>query len=393
MSNPTIYKREILQELKTLAQDFRVVTILGPRQSGKKTLCQMAFPNYQYVSLEDPDTRLYATEDPRGFLRDYHQHIILDEVQRAPQLLSYIQTIVDKDNIKAQFVLTGSHQLELNAAISQSLAGRAASLTLLPLTLRELKQVASIDQKNLDALLLHGFMPGKHKDKISTARFYRAYFQTYVERDVRQLINLKDAAKFEHFMRLCAGRVGQLLNLASLANAIGVSTHTISDWMSVLEASFLVIRLQPYYENIGKRLVKSPKLYFVDTGLAAWLLGIETTTQMQRDPLRGQLFENMVVMEVIKSRLNKGEDPNLFFYRDSHGNEVDLIYKKEGKLCPIEIKSSQTWHPSFLKGAEYFRKVFGEDRTNPNTVIYAGDRNRTTTNYRLRTYQSIGDVL
>ncbi len=387
-----MYNRTILKEVKTLAKTFRVITVLGPRQAGKTTLCRMAFPDYQYVSLEDPDTRVYASEDPRGFLDEYRQKVILDEVQRVPQLLSYIQTIVDEDNKKAQFILTGSHQLELGAAIAQSLAGRTALLTLLPLSMRELKQEPRIDQQELNALLLAGFMPGKHADSIESSRFYRSYFQTYIERDVRLLINLKDAAKFEKFVRLCAGRVGQLLNQASLANDVGVSANTINDWISVLEASFIVYRLQPYYENIGKRLIKSPKLYFVDTGLAAWLMGIETETQIQRDPLRGNLFENLVVMEVLKQELNKGRDPRLFFYRDSHGNEVDLVVQRGNSFLPIEIKSSQTWHSSFLKGIHYFSDILGE-RAETGTVVYGGQKNRSTENYRLRSYTKLMDIV
>lgn len=385
-----MYKRAILKEIKTLAKEFRVITVLGPRQAGKTTLCRMAFPDYRYVSLEDPDTRLFASEDPLGFLNEYHKHVIFDEVQRVPQLLSYLQTIVDEDKLKAQFILTGSHQLELGAAISQSLAGRTALLTLLPLSMQELRQEPSTDQNDLDDCLLNGFMPGKHADQIGTARYYRSYFQTYVERDVRLIINLKDTAKFEKFVRLCAGRVGQLLNQASLANDVGVSANTIGGWISVLEASFIIYRLQPYYENIGKRLVKSPKLYFVDTGLAAWLMGIETTTQMQRDPLRGNLFENLVVMEVLKSKLNQGKEPRLFFYRDSHGNEVDLVIQNGNNLLPIEIKSSQTWHNSFLKGISYFEKLLGE-RVEKGVVVYGGGTDRTTEKYRLCSYKNMDD--
>ncbi len=383
-----MYKRTILKELKALAKQFRVITVLGPRQAGKTTLCQMTFPDYQYVSLEDPDTRVYASEDPRGFLNNYRQYVIFDEVQRVPQLLSYLQTIVDEDRLKAQFILTGSHQLELGAAISQSLAGRTALLTLLPLSMHELSQELSIDQSDLNGYLLNGFMPGKHDDQIDTARFYRSYFQTYVERDVRLIINLKDTAKFEKFIRLCAGRVGQLFNQASLANDVGVSANTINEWISVLEASFIIYRLQPYYENIGKRLIKSPKLYFIDTGLAAWLMGIETNTQMQRDPLRGHLFENLIIMEALKSKLNQGKDPGLFFYRDSHGNEVDLVVQNGNQFTPIEIKSSQTWHSSFLKGIKYFKKLLG-DRVEKGVVVYEGNANRTTDDYRLRSYQSL----
>lgn len=388
-----MFERAMLAEIKALAKEFRVITVLGPRQSGKTTLCQLAFPNYQYVSLEDPDTRQYASEDPRGFLDEYRQNVIFDEVQRVPQLLSYIQTIVDKDNIKAQFILTGSHQLELGAATAQSLAGRTAHLTLLPLTLSELSQKGSnASETTLNDHLLNGFMPGKHADQIETGRFYRAYFKTYVERDVRLIINLKDTAKFEKFVRLCAGRVGQLLNQASLANEVGVSNNTINDWLSVLEASFVIYRLQPYYENIGKRLIKSPKLYFIDTGLAAWLMGIETCTQMRRDPLRGNLFENLVVMDALKLILNQGKDPRLFFYRDSHANEVDLVIQRGNGLQPIEIKSSQTWHSSFTKGIDYFTKIIG-DRAEKGTIVYSGDNNRDASNYQLYNYKKLDELI
>jgi len=387
-----MYNRSILAEIQALAKEFRIITVLGPRQAGKTTLCRMAFPEYKYVSLEDPDTRLYATEDPRGFLNEYRQYVIFDEVQRAPQLLSYMQTIVDEDKLKAQFILTGSHQLELSAAIAQSLAGRTAQLTLLPLSMHELNQDINANENELNACLLNGFMPGKHADQVNTSRFYRSYFQTYVERDVRLIINLKDSTKFEKFVRLCAGRIGQLLNQASLANDVGVSSNTIGDWLSVLEASFIIYRLQPYYENIGKRLIKSPKLYFIDTGLAAWLMGIETTIQMQRDPLRGNLFENFIVIEALKSKLNQGKDPRLFFYRDSHGNEVDLVIQHGNNLHPIEIKSSQTWHSSFLKGINYFKQLLG-DRAEKGTVIFGGDSNRTAENYNLRSYKKLSDEL
>jgi len=382
-----MYKREILNEIKSLAKEFRVITVLGPRQAGKTTLCKIAFPDYKYVSLEDPDIRLYATEDPRGFLSQYQQYVIFDEVQRVPQLLSYIQTIVDEDNIKAQFILTGSHQLELSSAIAQSLAGRTARLTLLPLSMSEL------DQKDeLNTCLLDGFMPGKHSDQINTSRFYRSYFQTYVERDVRLLINLKDTAKFEKFVRLCAGRVGQLFNQSSLANDVGVSANTINDWVSALEASFIIYRLQPYYENLGKRLIKSPKLYFIDTGLAAWLMGIETNTQMQRDPLRGNLFENLIVIDILKSKFNQGQEPRMFFYRDSHGNEVDLVIQRGNSLLPIEIKSSQTWHSSFLKGVTYFKRLLG-NRADKGVVIYGGDQNRDSESYYLCSYKKLKKII
>jgi uncharacterized protein len=379
------FERKILREINVLRTQFRVLTLIGPRQSGKTTLARLAFPNYEYLSLEDPDVRHYAQTDPRGFLNDHPREVILDEVQRVPSLLSYIQTRVDHDNIKAQFVLTGSHQLELSAAITQSLAGRTALLTLLPLSLNEL--YASQPVPDLDQVLIEGFMPGKHADQIDAVRFNRAYFETYVERDVRQLINLKDASKFEKLLRLCASRIGQLINQVSLANEVGVSSTSIKEWLSVLEASFIIFRLQPFHQNIGKRLVKTPKLYFIDTGLAAWLLGIETSTQMQRDPLRGNLFENMVIADVLKTYFNQGRDPAIYFYRDSRGNEVDLVQIHADGLVATEIKSSQTWHSSFCTGLNRFAAAAGNVRE--RRIIYSGDEARTAETYQLVPFSTL----
>lgn len=382
-----MYQRKMLPELQSLATQFRVITLIGPRQAGKTTLCKLAFPDYQYVSMEDPDIRFYAEEDPRAFLKEYRSHVIIDEVQRVPSLLSYIQSIVDEDAIPAQFVLTGSHQLKLKEAISQSLAGRTALLSLLPLSFEEIPE----PYDTVEQSLLNGFMPGKLAQNINTSHYYRSYFQTYIERDVSQLINLKDSVKFENFVRLCAGRVGQLFNHASLATEVGVSAPTIHEWLSVLEASFVVFRLQPYFENFGKRMTKSPKLYFVDTGLAAWLLGIENERQMQRDPLKGNLFENMMVIDALKARLNRGKEPRMYFFRDSHGNEVDLVMQSGRQLIPVEIKSSQTWQNSYLKGLKYFEKLVG-DRSLKGTVIYAGEQERDSEHYRLLSYSHISSI-
>ncbi|MDQ7049522.1 MAG: ATP-binding protein [Enterobacterales bacterium] len=378
-----------MSQLKQLATSFRVVSVIGPRQAGKTTLCQMAFQNYRYVSLEEPDIRQYATQDPRGFLSDYNKYVIFDEIQRVPQLLSYIQTIVDKDQLKGQFILTGSHHLELRQALSQSLAGRSALLTLLPLTIQELTSITQ--ESDLDSVILNGLMPGMHHQEIPKKDFFRAYFQTYIERDVRQLIQLKDFTKFEKFIRLCAGRIGQLLNHASLANEVGVSAVTINGWLSVLEASFIIYRLPPYFENFGKRLIKSSKLYFIDTGLAAWLLGIDESYQLKRDPLRGALFENLIIIESLKHLQNQGKDARLFFFRDSIGNEVDLIFQYSRQLLPIEIKSSKTWHSSFLKGIKYFTKLTA-DRSLKGIVIYSGSERRNNSNYQLLNYFDLQQI-
>jgi hypothetical protein len=373
-----MFPRIIQTELKLLARQFRSVTLLGPRQAGKSTLAQLTFPDYEYVSLEAPDLREFARVDPRGFLNTYRSRVIIDEVQREPDLLSYLQGTLDKDDKKGQFVLTGSHQLALSEAVSQSLAGRTAILTLLPLSLEEL----DVADKTLEMQIWEGFMPGRAKDRIDVVRFYRSYFQTYVERDVRQMIQIRNFSQFETFVRLCAGRIGQVLNVASLANDIGVSSPTVQHWISILEASFIIFRLQPYFENFGKRQIKSPKLYFVDTGLACWLLGIENPRQLERDPAKGSLFENLVICEVLKAQLNRGRDPGMFYFRDSHGNELDLLLKRGRQLCPVEIKAGQTWNSSFTKGLKYFSNLAGEQSVR-GLVCYGGNEGRVTDDYEL----------
>jgi predicted AAA+ superfamily ATPase len=324
------------------------------------------------VSLEDPDIRSLALLDPRGFLGTYHSPVIFDEIQRVPSLLSYIQTIVDERPGKGQFILTGSHQLELSQAVTQSLAGRTALLTLYTLSISELLDAGNLDQ--VDGYMHKGFLPAVHAESLDRTRYYPNYFQTYVEWDVRQMIQVKDLMLFEKFIRLCAGRVGQISIASKLANEVGVSSHTIGQWLSILEASFIVYRLQPFHENIGKRLIKAPKLYLVDVGLATYLLGIETQAQLARDPLRGNLFENMVVMELMKSRSNKGLDPHLYFYRDSNDNEVDILFRDARQYRPIEIKSAATFQPEFLRGLDAFTRAFQKGSTR-GAVIYSGDNN------------------
>lgn len=363
-------KRDIRKELASAFSEYPVVTIFGPRQSGKTTLVQMEFPRNQYWSLEDPDVRSRAIADPRGFLGEMQNGVILDEIQRAPILLSYIQGIVDRSKRTGQFILTGSHQPELHTAISQTLAGRTVVLTLLPFSLNELKQY----KKKLDpfSLMVSGFYPRVHEENLKIERFYNSYLQTYVERDVRALINLKDLRRFEQFLTLLAGRIGQVVNFTSLGNDVGVSSTTIKNWVSVLKASYLIVELPPYYENITKRVVKSPKIYFTDTGLVSFLLGISTANHVARDPLRGALYENLIILEIFKNLLNMGRRPDLYFYRDTHGNEVDLIIRCGRKLIPIEIKSAVTFTEDFIKGIERFRAVCGA-RVQPGFVVYNGE--------------------
>ena len=364
-----MYKRDMSSELSSLATQYPIVTVIGPRQSGKTTLVRRAFPDKKYVNLEAPDAQEMAKEDPRSFLEKYPDGAIFDEVQKVPSLLSYIQVIVDETPKKGMFILIGSHQLELHQAISQSLAGRTAILSLLPLSLAELSE-AHIEI-SLDEVLIKGGYPGIYNDQLSPMKAYRSYFQTYIERDVRQLAYIKDLTAFQRFMRILAGRVGQILNCDGIAGDVGVSSKTIKDWLSVLEASFIIIRLQPYFENFGKRIIKSPKVYFTDVGLASYLLGIETVEQMARDPLRGNLVENLVVLELVKARFNKGLDPQLYYFRDVHGHEVDLIFQSANTLTPIEIKAGKTFNKDFLKNVLFFQKLVGE-RSPTGFVIYAG---------------------
>jgi len=363
--------RDISAELLECAAEYPVVTILGPRQSGKTTLAQMTFPNRPYFSLEDPDVRAVAEADPRGFLSQTKMGVILDEVQRLPALLSYIQGIVDGTRDPGRFVLTGSHQPRLHEAISQSLAGRTAMLTLWPFSLPELRRYKSTWEPF--ELIVRGCFPGPHDRNLEPRRFYNGYLQTYVERDVRALVQLRDHSQFQKFLTLLAGRVGQVVNFTSLSNDVGVSSTTIKNWISVLKASFVVFELPSFFENIRKRVVKSPKIFFTDVGLAAFLLGIHTREQASRDPLRGSLYENLVIAEVVKGALNRGIRPEVYFFRDSHGNEVDLLIREKGKITPVEIKSASTFSPHFIKGLERFRALAPE-RVTAGYVLFNGEQ-------------------
>jgi uncharacterized protein len=368
------FKRKIMTSLRNDATSFRAVTILGPRQAGKTTLAKTAFPDYDYVSLEDLDSRTLAVDDPRTFLQRYAAPVIIDEVQRVPDLLSYIQGMIDNNpDKKGQYILTGSHQPILREKISQSLAGRTSILTLFPFSCIE---ILSHSDKNLEdspsQWIYRGFMPEIFRSDLNPTRMYQSYTQTYVEKDVRQLIQIKAQNLFEKFLKLVAGRVGQVINFDSLANDIGVTSKTIKEWISILEASFILFKLPPYYKNIGKRLIKAPKTYFVDVGLACYLLGIENENQVSRDPLYGQLFENLVVSELYKARLNNAKDPNLFFYRDSHKKEIDILFEKNRKLVPLEIKSSATFNSELIKNVNFFFKSVSPD-SESGYLVYSGE--------------------
>ncbi|MCB0391786.1 MAG: ATP-binding protein [Bdellovibrionales bacterium] len=364
--------RKIKVKLLELSGQFRIVTLLGPRQAGKTTLCKKVFPNYAYYSLENPEHRSFAQQDPKTFLTKNSQPLIIDEIQKVPELLSWLQGIVDENpEKKGQYILTGSHQPLLRQSVSQSLAGRTAILTLLPLSFEELSKSAKKEVRP-EFWIHKGFLPEIHSEGLNSTDSYRAYTQTYVERDVRQLIQVRDQTTFERFLKLVAGRVGQLLNQNSLASDVGVSPNTINEWLSVLESSFIIFRAIPYHKNFGKRLVKSPKIYFNDIGLATYLLGLTTPEQVSRDPLYGQLFENLVVAEILKKQLNEGHSGQIYFYRDSHGNEIDVLHPRGTKHQPIEIKSSATYNSDLIKGLKKYIKSIGEEATLP-TLIYSGD--------------------
>lgn len=380
-----MYKRQLASELKSLLKSYPIVTIIGPRQSGKTTLVRNTLPQKAYVNLEAPDVREFALADPRAFLESYPNGAILDEIQRAPTLLSYIQTIVDENNQKGFYVLTGSHQLELHQAISQSLAGRTALLTLLPMSLYELRN-AGIDLSQNEAMIMGGY-PRIFSDKLDPTKAYRNYIQTYLERDLRQLIQVKDLMQFQRFLKLCAGRIGQILNLEGIANDVGVSSPTIKQWISILEASFIIIRLQPHFENLGKRVIKAPKLYFTDVGLASYLLGIENDSQLERDPLRGNLFENLIFLELLKFRLNEGLDPNLYYFRDAQGHEVDFVYQSGNLLLPIEVKASKTFNTDFLKNLNFYSKLT-EERSPKQYLIYAGAQEQKIKDIQVLNYEN-----
>lgn len=348
---------------------FSVITITGPRQSGKSTLLRHLFPEIQYFSLEDPDIRLTAQDDPRGFLNGCSQSVILDEIQNVPSLLSYIQGIVDSDSNR-RFYLTGSAQLNLLSQVTQSLAGRTAIFELLPLALNEISE-ASHDMST-DDIMYDGFYPAVWSGRNIAKLLYPNYLKTYIERDVRQLLAIKDLDVFQRFIRLCAARIGSIFNASELSNELGVAVSTINAWLSVLQASYIVYMLPPFFTNTRKRLTKSPKIYFTDCGLASYLLGIDSAQMLNRDKMRGHLFENMVIMQALKHRFNQGQNGGLYFYRDSNGNEVDLLVQRGSVYDCYEIKSSETFSPDFIKGLNSFASAF-PDFCAGRTVVYNGN--------------------
>lgn len=371
-------KRNLQVKLMELASKYPVVTLTGPRQSGKSTLLRHSFPEYQYVSLEDLDMRLFAIEDPRGFLMTYPDKTIIDEAQRVPALFSYIQTHVDKEGKEGMYLLAGSHNFLLMENINQSLAGRTAIMKLLPFSHAEMKD-GDIIPSNVNEEIFKGGYPRLYDKDIAPVDYYPYYIQTYVERDVRLMKNIGDLSKFIRFIKLCVGRIGQLFNLSSLANECGISVSTASSWISVLEASYICYLLKPDYNNYAKRLVKTPKLYFYDTGLACSLLDIRESQHVMTHFMRGGLFENLVINEFIKNAYSQGIEPELTFWRDNTGNEVDLLHTLNGKQYAYEIKSGATFSPDYFKGISRWAKLSGTLPENC-AVIYSGENDMITAN-------------
>lgn len=370
-------------------EQYPVVTVTGPRQSGKTTLCRSTFPNLKYVNLEAPDQRQFAESDPRGFLARLDGGAILDEIQRIPDLLSYLQVLVDEEGRNGQFVLTGSEQFELSRSISQSLAGRTALFRLLPFSLAERRQTGADD--GVDDVLFSGFYPRIHDQGLDPNQALGDYFETYIERDVRRIGDIRNLSSFQRFVRLCAGRVGQLVNLSSLGADAGVSHTTARQWLTVLEASYIVFPLSPYHANIRKRLVKSPKLYFYDVGLASYLIGIEHAGQLSTHPLRGALFENAVVAEILKHRLNRGRRANLSFFRDVRGLECDVLYRVGDKICAIEAKAGSTITSDYFDALNRVASVLPD--ITGKTVVYGGADRQSRSHGEVVPLSEIGKAL
>jgi len=364
---PRIAKDALLRIAKT----YPVAALTGPRQSGKTTLSRSLFPEKPYVNLEDIEQSRFANEDPKGFLGQFPRGAIIDEAQRAPAIFSQIQLIVDEAKAMGHFLLTGSQQFGLLSGITQSLAGRVGLLQLLPFSLKEL-QVAKLAPTSIEQLLFQGFYPPIYDRGVEPTSWYGNYVRTYIERDVRNLIQIKDLAAFQTFVRLCAGRTGQLVNLSSLGADAGVTHNTAREWLSILEASYIIFFLRPHFNNFNKRLVKAPKLYFYDVGLAAWLLGIQAPEQLVMHPSRGALFESFVISELMKASYNKERDPHLYFWRDYSGNEIDVVIDNAGQLTPIEIKSGKTLNSDFFESLNFFKAIAGEKASRPQ-LIYGGD--------------------
>lgn len=379
-------KRSMTGKLLALSEKFPVIIISGPRQSGKTTLVKAVFPSMAYVSLEEPDTRQFALTDPRSFLSNYPSGAILDEIQQVPDLFSYIQVLVDA-NQDVRFILTGSANFLLMEKVSQTLAGRTAILHLLPLSISEIGSSGS----SFENQIFKGQYPRLYDRGIPAVDFYPAYIQTYVEKDLRLIKNITNLNMFIRFIQLCAGRVGQLINHTGLANDAGISPNTAREWLSVLESSYILYRLQPYHQNFNKRLVKSAKLYFYDTGLACSLLGIRREEQVDLHYLKGPLFENLVINEFIKRRYNRGENYHPFFWQDHHGKEIDCLLENGARIVPVEVKSGRTFSPSYFDNLKYWYQLPGREH-DKGYVVYGGDESFQTSSGGLVSWRDLEKI-
>lgn len=378
------------QTLRAMAGEFRAVAVIGPRQSGKTTLVRRVFADHAYHSLEDPDTREFADRDPRGFLAQIDRGAILDEVQRCPELLSYLQGVIDGSDRPGRFVLTGSQHLGLMERISQSLAGRVGTLTLMPFSWQELRS-AGLGPGSLEQALLAGGYPPVHVPGASPERWYNAYTATYLERDMRQVVKVQDVTTFQRFMKLAAASCGQLVNMTRMGADLGVDQKTVKSWLSILEVGFIAYRLRPHHENFRKRLVKSPKLYFFDPGLAARLLGVEAPGQLVTHPMRGALFENWVLTELLKARFNRAKDDNLYFWRNNTGHEVDIVADLAGKLLPVEVKSGMTIGSDWFAGLSRYQAL-ARDRCLRPHLVYGGTQPQSRREAEVVPWAGVGDL-
>ncbi|MBQ9559513.1 MAG: ATP-binding protein [Bacteroidaceae bacterium] len=381
--------RDITNTIQEAGQYFPVICLTGPRQSGKSTLIKHLYADYRRFSLENLDVRSMAQKDPIAFLSQTTNGMVIDEVQQVPELMSYIQGIVD-EHPERRFILSGSSNFLLMKKVSQSLAGRAGIFELLPMSMNETSDLPGSD--SIDQLLYQGLYPAVCAEKNVPRFLYPSYVKTYLEKDVRELINVRDMAQFHTFLRLCAGRIGSVLNASELANETGVAVNTIIAWLSVLEASYIIFRLQPWSENTRKRLIKSPKLYFCDTGLACHLLDIENPEQLARDKMRGHLFENLIVMEALKHRLNQGKASNLFFYRNAKQEEIDLLLYEHGTLKGIEIKSAMTYNTSFEQTLQRAASLITTPLSK-KAVVYTGNLENTNSDIQLLNYRHLHNFL
>ncbi len=384
-------QRQLKKKLIDLAKSYPVLALTGPRQSGKTTLVKEIFSKtHKYVNLENLDMKEYAKSDPRAFLEEYGDGVIIDEAQNAPGLFSYIQTYVDEKKQPAQFILTGSQNFLLHAQISQSLAGRVALFHLLPLSLSEMIE-ANLSLTCLEELLFSGCYPRVICDQFEPTAWYGNYFKTYIERDVRTMQNIQDLGTFQTFVKMCAARVGQLLDLTALGNDCGISHTTARGWINILEASFILFRLQPHHTNFNKRLVKSPKLFFYDTGLLCYLLNVDSAQLLYTHHLRGGIFESFVISELMKNRLNANKDPSIYFWRDHQGNEVDCLIEEGETLIPIEIKSAKTINSSFFSGLTYWNDL-AKESTKKGFLVYAGEQGQNRSQAEVLSWKKISEI-